>query len=295
MRKLSALTLSILFLSISLVSFGQKPIIKPGIKPNINENLTVKLGCPDLIVSQLKLVKATANSVEYKYVIKNIGKVGAKLEGPTRAQHDNIKVQAFLSKDARYSKDDLPAGGTIIARTPADILQPNQTKVGSFKANVTKSPRLYRFLILIVDWGKTLKECNERNNFKAVPMRRTAPKCPDFIVQNLRVVSKTDNSIKYQYTIKNIGTQRAPLKGVVVQAYLSGNRTYEAHDVPAGGRVLSTNPTDVLRPGQTITQTFQANTTENPNQYPALLLIVDKSKKVRECRENNNLGVARIR
>lgn len=285
-------TLQIIFVLIASILFIQnidaQKLQNHAEKRKLNSNFKKIVRCSDLIVSKLKVTKMTSTTIAYSYQIKNIGKGTASLEGATKVAHDNIKVQAFLSKDNKYSKDDLPAGGTIVASSPAGKLTSGQVKNGKFKSTVKKNPKNYKFLILLVDWGKTLKECNERNNEKAIPLHSRTSRCPDLVVDQLRVLDKGVDFVKYRYVVKNIGNKAVDVKRITVQAYLSTDRLYQSDDIPAGGRVLSVT-SKILQPGQTIEQEFRSNTRENPLQYGALLMKVDKENKVRECRENNNL------
>lgn len=278
-----------LFIALSALFISFSASAQNTAQPSHRLNITTK--CPDLVVSRLAVINQTANSIQYKYVIKNVGSSKANLDGPTKANHDNVAVQAFLSKDASYDKSDLPAGGTIVGVSPLGFLAPGKTRSGKFQATVAGNTYDYRFLILIVDWKKSVKECNERNNIKAIKLQRP---CADLVVSRLEVTNKTSKTVAYRYVIKNVGTARVQLSKVAVQAYLSGDSKVDKFDVPAGGRVLSTNPGEVLRPGQSITQSFKSNTKENPFQYKLLLLKVDAHDNIKECKENNNLGRAKL-
>lgn len=280
------IALTAIFMSFSATA---QSTAHPGHQPSFKTTLTAK--CPDLVVSQLTVVNQTANSIKYKYVIKNIGSAKANLDGPTKANHDNVAVQAFLSKDATYDNSDLPAGGTVVGVSPLGFLAPGKTKSGQFQANVAGNTYNYNYLILLVDWKKSVRECKERNNAKAIRLKRP---CPDLVVTRLMVTDKTKNSVAYKYTIKNQGTAKVQLSKVAVQAYLSGDSKLDKFDIPAGGRVLSTNPGKVLDPGQSMTQSFQSNTKENPFQYNLLLLKVDSHNNIKECNERNNLGRTKL-
>jgi hypothetical protein len=289
MKNFRILFIAMTAIFISFSVSAQNSRIQTGIQPNFHSNFIVK--CQDLVVERLAVIDQTATSIKYKYSIKNIGTAKANLDGPTRANHDNVAVQAFLSKDASYDKTDLPAGGTILGVSPLGFLEPGHSKVGQFQSTIAGNTYDYNYLILIVDWKKSVNECKETNNFKVIKLQKP---CPDLVFTRVILTNKTENSVAYKYTVKNIGTARVQLNNVAVQAYLSGNSTLESFDIPAGGRVLSTNSGEVLRPGQSMTQTFQSNTRENPFQYQMLLLKVDSNNNVRECNEDNNLGSTRL-
>jgi hypothetical protein len=68
---------------------------------------------PDLVISSLSAKFIAPNRIQYSWTITNVGTGPANLEGPNPASSDNIKVQAFVSKDTVFGNaGDVPAGGT---------------------------------------------------------------------------------------------------------------------------------------------------------------------------------------
>ncbi len=125
----------------------------------------------------------------------------------------------------------------------------------------------------------------------------------DLIVTSLKVTSITNNSIRYSYTIKNIGHAPANLDGptdvdhdnVSVQAFLSEDTIFNnAGDLPAGGTILGVSPLGELDPDDTFTGSFGANTTVNPSEMRYLTIKVDWGDSVDELNEENNTASASI-
>jgi hypothetical protein len=128
---------------------------------------------PDLVISSLSAKFIPPNKVQYSWTITNVGTGPANLEGPTPANTDNLKVQAFVSKDTVFGNSgDLPAGGTIVGTSPLPNLAPGASKSGIFTATVPGSITLLPHLVLKVDSRNVLSELNENNNTAAVGIAR---------------------------------------------------------------------------------------------------------------------------
>jgi subtilase family serine protease len=128
---------------------------------------------PDLVVSSLSAKFIAPNRIQYSWTITNVGTGPANLEGPTPANSDNLKVQAFVSKDTVFGNaGDVPAGGTIIGTSPLPKLDPQTSRSGTFtatfQANLTQLPHL----VLKVDPGNAMAELKEDNNTAAVGIAR---------------------------------------------------------------------------------------------------------------------------
>jgi len=128
---------------------------------------------PDLVISSLSAKFIAPNKVQYSWTITNVGTGPANLEGPTPANTDNLKVQAFVSKDTIFGNaGDVPAGGTIVGTSPLPKLDPGKSRSGTFtatvQANLTQKPHL----VLKVDSLNVMAELNENNNAAAVGIGR---------------------------------------------------------------------------------------------------------------------------
>jgi hypothetical protein len=127
----------------------------------------------DLVISSLSAKFIAPNKVQYSWTITNVGTGPARLEGPTLASSDNVKVQAMLSKDTVFGNaGDIPAGGTIVGPSPLANLAPQASKSGSFTANFQGNLSQLPHLVLKVDFGKVVTELNENNNTAAVGVAR---------------------------------------------------------------------------------------------------------------------------
>jgi hypothetical protein len=251
---------------------------------------------PDLVVSSLAVTCWTPTTITWSYTIKNIGNGPASLDGPTSANSDNVSVQAYLSADTVFGNGgDVAAGGTIIGSSPLGVLNPGETFTGSFTASATVDPGATPYLVLKVDWGEAVPESNEANNTTAAAIGRSC--LPDLVVSSLVVTSWTSTSIAYDYTITNVGSMPANLDGptadntdnVSVQAYLSYDAVFaNIGDVAAGGTIVGFSPLGNLDPGESISGSFESETTPDRFKLPFLILKVDAGGVVDEADENNN-------
>jgi len=125
---------------------------------------------------------------------------------------------------------------------------------------------------------------------------------PDLIVQDLEVIDHATYDIAYRYTIKNVGDGPANLDGptgvnsdnVSVQAFVSTDTVFNnGNDVAAGGTIVGVSPLGNLEPGETLTGTFGASASFDPQVHRYLVLKVDWGEVVDESDEDNNtLAVA---
>lgn len=128
---------------------------------------------PDLVISSLSAKFIAPNKVQYSWTITNVGTGPARLEGPTPASSDNVKVQAFLSSDTIFGNaGDIPAGGTIVGNSPLPNLAPHASKSGTFTATFQGNLSQHPHLVLKVDFGNVVTELNESNNTAAVGVAR---------------------------------------------------------------------------------------------------------------------------
>ena len=124
---------------------------------------------PDLVISSLSAKFITPNKVQYSWTITNVGTGPANLEGPNPASTDNLKVQAFVSKDTVFGNaGDVPAGGTIVGTSPLPKLDPGKSRSGTFTATVQANLTQLPHLVLKVDPGNKMVELNDNNNTAAV-------------------------------------------------------------------------------------------------------------------------------
>jgi hypothetical protein len=128
---------------------------------------------PDLVISSLSAKLIAPNKVQYSWTITNVGIGAANLNGPTPSNADNVKVQAFLSKDTVFGNaGDIPAGGTIVGNSPLPNLAPQASRSGTFTATFQGNLSQHPHLVLKVDSGNVVTELNESNNTAAVGIAR---------------------------------------------------------------------------------------------------------------------------
>ena len=68
----------------------------------------------DLVISSLSAKIVGSNRIQYSWTITNVGTGSVNLDGPTASNADNLKVQAFVSKDTVF--------GNVATSRPAEQL-----------------------------------------------------------------------------------------------------------------------------------------------------------------------------
>lgn len=129
--------------------------------------------CPDLIVDSLVLVKRTPKYAIVSFEIKNIGKGAISVGGDSKIEEDNIAVGAYFSGTKKYSRGALQAG-MIYLDAPKEnqgILFPGDSIKGEMKVSRKNQSKYTRVLIIVVDAGGVVIECNESNNYQSVLLR----------------------------------------------------------------------------------------------------------------------------
>ena len=124
-----------------------------------------------------------------------------------------------------------------------------------------------------------LKNCTQNPMSFASPLR-----LPDLIITEFHIVSMTNTFTKIGYTVKNIGSFKADISNVTMQAYCAKTNK---PSLPIGGAVIvqRTTPT-FLTPGQSISGSFGGS--GNSTQCNNLILDVDSSNNLSETNESNN-------
>ncbi len=120
---------------------------------------------PNLIIEELELTNNTGSSISLGYTLLNNGSQPANLNGPTDENFDNVSIQAFFSEDPILSPNqDQAGGGTIVGISPIQEIEPGERFNGSFTSGVSFDSVATPFVMLMIDWGGSLSECNELDN-----------------------------------------------------------------------------------------------------------------------------------
>ena len=156
--------------AVGLFAMGTALCVCSGVNAQVNLPPPPKpLLLPDLVVSSLSAKFIAPNKVQYSWTITNVGTGPANLEGPNPASSDNLKVQAFVSKDSVFGNaGDLAAGGTIVGTSPLPKLDPQKSRSGTFTATIQANLTQLPHLVLKVDLANAMAELNENNNTAAV-------------------------------------------------------------------------------------------------------------------------------
>jgi len=260
-------------------------------------------GLPDLTVTRLDLLTVTATSVDYRFVIKNIGVITADLDGALPDTTDDVLIQIILSEDTIFGNSgDKPVGGFSIV--------PYITELGPGEAftltQIANPAGVYFFdhnyFMLKIDNGDKLTEADEDNNVGYAPL----PDGPDLIVEKIDVLSINDSGVVYRFVVRNIGDAIADLDGtdpisvtdnVMFQGYLSPNDVLgDPGDIPTSSGYLlePLNPIE-LYPGEAFTRTESAGMLgSNFLDYRYAFVTIDLTDNLTETNETNNTGMGEV-
>ena len=77
---------------------------------------------PDLIVSRVEVLSMTATSLEYRFVVENIGDAAADIDGENPEDpFDNVNFQSILSQDNVLGGMDDRGGGGGYLLAPSEL------------------------------------------------------------------------------------------------------------------------------------------------------------------------------
>jgi hypothetical protein len=258
-------------------------------------------GSPDLIVSRIDVLTMTATSLDYLFVIQNIGDAVADIDGANPSDvYDNVNFQGVLSKDAAFGGDDIGAGGSFLT-APAELAPGEEYTYTTSTGMAGFYYFDYDYLFVTVDVVENLVESNEDNNRTRIEL----PDGPDLIVENVEVLSIDSVSIIYQFTVRNIGDGMADLDGpdevawddnVNFQGLLSPDDILDPSDKGVGGGYLNPpiDPAE-LYPGDVFTKSFSAGMGgANYLDFHYLFVEIDGVGNLPETNEDNNIGMTEI-
>ena len=261
---------------------------------NLNNDL------PDLTITRVDLLTVTATSLDYRFVIKNIGVITADLDGTLPDSTDDVLIQTILSEDTTYGNSgDKATGGFSIVPYITE-LGPGKELTLTQIANPSDIYFFdYNYFMVMIDSSDCLTETLENNNVGYASL----PNGPDLIVEDIDVLSISDSGVVYRFVVRNIGDGIADLNGpdemdpmdnINFQGYLSPNNILgDAGDIAAGGGYIL-SPTE-LYPDDVFTQTILAGMLgSNFLDYRFIFVDIDLVNNLPETNENNNRGMAEV-
>jgi len=104
------------------------------------------------------------------------------------------------------------AGGTVVGISPIGVLNPGESRSGSFSSTPSQDPCGFAYLVLMVDWGGVVDESDETNNTRAASIDC----CPEMEID-----------IKPGSDVNRINPKS---KGVIPVAIL-GSADLDVHDI----------------------------------------------------------------
>lgn len=112
---------------------------------------------PDLLLSDLQVLSWSADFVDFRYKVSNIGDKPANLDRPTPGTSDNVRLLAYLDDNS---------GGSVLVGTIvlSGKLDSGQSISGTFVAPATIDPIAAPGLSLVIDSGDGFQEVTDVNN-----------------------------------------------------------------------------------------------------------------------------------
>ncbi len=126
--------------------------------------------CPDLVITDINVLKVTKNWITFEYTILNEGKGPAAFHGPTKVDEDNVGIKAYLSGSEKITRGSLVLGGIFVTKeinSKKGILKAKESFTGKMRLEFRKKTKFTPYLILEVDNFHAVKECDDKNNTKA--------------------------------------------------------------------------------------------------------------------------------
>lgn len=233
---------------------------------------------PDLVITNAEITSKVGSRLNYTFTIKNVGHT---------AVNDlyNISIQNLYSANTIFNdKGDVPCGGCILGVKGS--LAPGESYTGTFYSLI-EAPIGTNYMLIKIDSGEIEEETDETNNTYILELM------PDLEVTNIAVISKSQNQVNYEYTIRNSGINTIPsLYNISIQNFYSANEVfYDEDDVSAGGGVLAVDRS--LAPGESYTGTFSAFGAV-PDGMKYITGMIDWGDNIKETNEDNNKFAARI-
>ena len=166
-------SLSLLFI-ITLTVFSCKPT-KDSFEINdvskVKPDTLDKTICPDLFISDIKVLERNKKKMYVEYTIENRGEGPAYLLGKDKGKTDNVSLQVFFSGDDKYNRGDFLAHGFFIEKALKEtngMLEAKKSYVGGVEINIKRKTSFQGNLIFHIDPVQIIDECDETNNYTTV-------------------------------------------------------------------------------------------------------------------------------
>ena len=124
--------------------------------------------CPDIIIKDIQILNQKGKKVTIVLTIENIGNMKATVEGKTPAIQDNLGWRAYLSTDLEFNGGDILTGGDYFKGLKA--LPPGETMTMKSTIKMLKITSFTNNLIIDIDAGEVVQECDEINNNKGITL-----------------------------------------------------------------------------------------------------------------------------
>ncbi len=148
-----------------------KPVFTDAVgKTNDNKYLDENF-CPDLVLTELKVLKKSKKWITLEYTIQNQGKGPAAMLGDKKSDLDNVAIKVYIAGSPKISRGSLVLGGEYLTKGFKDrkgLIPPQESYTAAIKLDFRKKTRFTPFVIVELDSFQNIKECDETNNTKEV-------------------------------------------------------------------------------------------------------------------------------
>jgi RHS repeat-associated protein len=197
--------------------------------------------------------------------------------------------------EARPDTDEIYVGGFKINRTKRLkqvamrwlFAPPSSCLLRSYSFKYRNDSRSGRSLLVAVEESDGLGIHKPSTRFEWDSDTRR----PDLSIKDLKILSYSQNSVKYLCTIMNMGEATLYPRQTILRTYLSANEVLDDTDITMQGTPLEPQWPESLEPGYQFTGTFESRGILNTPDTPFLIAMVEDGS-VEECDTTNNTSKA---
>ena len=143
---------------------GGQPVIEPKKE---------KLPCPDVLITDIKIIEENDKWATLQYSITNQGEGTYYLFGKSKEKHDNLTVSAYISGVTTLTRGAIPIGRETITE---EVRRTNELEKGEkltarIRLDIRKKTRYMKSLILSIENTQFADECDRKNNSMGVILK----------------------------------------------------------------------------------------------------------------------------
>ncbi len=139
----------------------------------IHEPIKEKAPCPDILITDIKIIKEDDKWATLQYSITNQGEGTFYLFGKTSDKNDNLVVSAYISGVTTLTRGAIPIGREAITEEVRKVNELNKGEqvTAQIKLDIRKKTRYMKSLILSLESQQFADECDRKNNSMGVVLK----------------------------------------------------------------------------------------------------------------------------